>query len=64
MRNAHPLLERPEEMLDRAFADSHHVRSIAQSNLHLLQYRFLRPAPSTPSLTRCALRFQGAALTL
>ncbi len=44
MRGTHPLFERPEGMLNCALSDSHHVRRVAQPDLHLFQYRLmLRP---------------------
>lgn len=58
------MFKRPKWMLDRAFADSRHVRRVAQPDLHLFQYCLMLPAPTAPLLARRALRFHGAALTL
>ena len=62
VRRTHPLLERPEGMLNRPFSDSHHLRRFAQPKLHFLQYGFMLPASNSSFRARSALRLQRAAL--
>ena len=55
-------VERPQEMLNSPYSDSHLLWCLAQSKLHLRQYAFML-SPSNSSLrARCALQFQPAAL--
>jgi hypothetical protein len=48
----------------RPLSDPHHLRRIAQSVLHFLQYGFMLLSPNSPLLAWCALRFQHASLAI
>src|SRR6202171_5235048 len=56
--STHPVLDRPERVLDRLSSHSHHLRLTIQSQLHRLEHCFMFPARDAPIVARRALRFE------
>ena len=70
MGSTHPGLERSKRVLNSLFADAHHLGSLIQAVLHILQHAFMFPPPDAPlragraGRAGRALRFQLAALAM
>lgn len=64
VRCSHPLLERPEGMLNSPLSNPHHLRCLVQPALHFLQHSFMFPAPYSTICAWRALGFQRATLAL